>query len=77
MNNLTDTGRLRLSFNPVCPPADLNCLVARVRRLPAVLCVHADQDRHQVEIVFRQPADGFLRSIHAALHPAVNEPITG
>ena len=77
MDNLKQTGRLRLMFNPVCPSADMNCLVARVRQLPAVVCVETDQERHQVEIVFRQPSDGFLRSIHAALQPASDETTPG
>ena len=38
-----------------------------IRRLPNVLRVRTDVARQEIEIVFKQPADGLLRQVNDAL----------
>ena len=38
-----------------------------IRRLPSVLRVRTDASRQEIEIVFKQPADGLLRQVNDAL----------
>jgi hypothetical protein len=48
-----------------------------LQQLPGVLRVRVECDRDQIEIIFRYPAEGLLRSVHETLRAAGTEVVAG
>ena len=67
INNPPAYGTLSLSLHEEAEVSSVNVVVAVIRRLPEVVRVQVDLQERELEILFKQPSEGFLRKIHTAL----------
>ena len=77
MPQISELGTLKLTVSPLRDPEYIRRVVEQIQQLPGVVRVRADQPTLQIEIMFRQPVEGLLRSIHVALRMAGSEIIAG
>ena len=47
----------------------------QIQQLPGVLRVRVECTHHQIEIIYRYPAEGLLRSVHDAFRSAGKEAV--
>jgi len=77
MQTVSKLGMLKLTVGSSRDAEYLRLVVGQIQQLPGVVRVRADQTTLQIEIMFRQPAEGLLRAIHTALRTAGAEIVAG
>jgi hypothetical protein len=76
MNNaiqVSEVGMMRLTLREDEDTEYLGRAAEQILQLPSVLRVRTDPARQEIEIVFKQPADGLLRQVNNALQAAGTE----
>ena len=79
MNNTTqvsEVGMMRLTLREDGDTDFLGRAAEQILQLPSVLRVRTNPARQEIEIVFKQPAEGLLRQVNNALHAAGAEVTT-
>jgi hypothetical protein len=78
MNNTTqisEVGMMRFALREDGDTEFLGRVAEQILQLPSVLRVRTNPARQEIEIVFKQPADGLLRQVNNALQAAGTEMI--
>jgi hypothetical protein len=65
--NQFKVGMMRFTLREEAEPDLLEQAAAEIRELPTVLRVRTNPTRQEIEIVFKQPAEGLLRQINGVL----------
>lgn len=63
----SEVGMMRFILREESEPDYLERVAAEIRELPTVLRVRTNPARQEIEIVFKQPAEGLLRQINNVL----------
>ena len=66
-DNQFKVGMMRFTLREETEPDLLEQAAAEIRELPTVLRVRTNPMRQEIEIVFKQPAEGLLRQINTVL----------
>jgi hypothetical protein len=66
-DNQFKVGMIRFTLREETEPDLLEQAAAEIRELPTVLRVRTNPTRQEIEIVFKQPAEGLLRQINTVL----------
>jgi hypothetical protein len=66
-DNQFKIGMMRFTLREETEPDMLEQAAAEIRELPTVLRVRTNPMRQEIEIVFKQPAEGLLRQINSVL----------
>jgi len=70
MPTATQLGMLKLTISPARDAEYLRLVAEQLQPLPGVVRVRTIPATLQIEIIYRQPAVGLLRAVHAALRQA-------
>jgi len=76
MTNVTqgsEVGMMRFTLRDDGDTDFLGRAAERILRLPSVLRVRTNPERQEIEIVFKQPAEGLLRQVNNALQAVGTE----
>ena len=63
----SEVGMMRFTLREETEPEFLEQVATAIRELPTVLRVRTNPMRQEIEIVFKQPAEGLLRQINNVL----------
>ena len=64
---MSEVGMMRFTVREECENDFLGRAAERIRELPNVLRVRENPARQEIEIVFKQPAEGLLRQVDNVL----------
>jgi hypothetical protein len=76
MNNTTqvsEVGMIRFTLREDGDTEFLGRVAEQILQLPSVLRVRTNPARQEIEIVFKQPAEGLLRQVNTALQAVGTE----
>jgi hypothetical protein len=63
----SEVGMMRFTLREQSDPDFLEQAATEIRELPTVLRVRTNPARQEIEIVFKQPAEGLLRQVNNVL----------
>ena len=73
INEAGEVGMMRFTLREDDETDFLGRAAEQIRQLPSVLRVRTNPERQEIEIVFKQPAEGLLRQVNNALHAVGTE----
>ncbi len=73
VNQAGEVGMMRFTLREDCETDFLGRAAEEILQLPSVLRVRTNPARQEIEITFKQPAEGLLRQVNSALQSVGSE----